>query len=101
MRKRTGILLGAIGLICAPLGVLAFEFAGMPEQPARPAMARVVAIKAAEGKWSTDRDTVVVRNAHGTGSFNIWEGQLRCHVGDLVSVEQRGTTLRALPKTCR
>jgi hypothetical protein len=101
MRTRTEALLTLLGLIAVPSGVVMFEFAGMPEQPAHPAMARVVAIKPSDSKFHADRDYIVVRNARGTGEFSMYDGELRCRVGDEVPVEQRGITLTRTPRTCR
>ena len=90
-----------IGLIAVPAIVLVFHFARMPVQPVHPAMARVVAIAAVEGRFYADRDTIVIRNAHGTGGFRMRDAEVRCHVGDLVPAEQQGVTLRRVAQTCR
>ena len=64
-------------------------------------MARVVAIAAWEAKFRASRDTIVVRNAHGTGEFSMPFNEVRCNVGDEVPVEQQGVTLTRTSKTCR
>jgi hypothetical protein len=64
-------------------------------------MARVVAIKGWEGKIYAGKDWIVVRNAHSTGQFSMWNGEVRCKVGDEVPVQQQGITLSRTPKTCR
>ena len=101
MRTRTEALLTLIGLIAVPSGVVMFEFAGLPEQPAHPAMAWVVAIKPSDSKLHAERDYVFVRNARGTGEFSMHDHEVRCMVGDEVPVQQRGVTLTRTPKTCR
>ena len=101
MRGRTEALLTVIGLIAVPASVVMFKFAGLPEQPARAALARVVAIKPSDSRIHADRDTIVVRNARGTGEFSMHDGDVRCVVGDQVPVEQRGVTLTRTAKTCR
>jgi len=101
MRTRTELLLSLAGLIAVPSSVLVAHFAAMPVQPKRPATARVVAIKGREGRLYEYRDYVVVRNAHGTGQFSMNDGDVRCHVGDVVPVEQQGVTLTRAAKTCR
>ena len=101
MRRSTEVLLTLAGLVAVPSAVVVFHCAGMPEQPAHAAMARVVALAAREGRLYADRDTIVIRNGHGTGQFSRRDADVRCHVGDLVPVEQRGVTLRPVAKTCR
>jgi hypothetical protein len=101
MRRSTEVLLTMCGLVAVPLGVLVFNFAGLPEQPPHPALARVVAINPHDSRIHADRDTIVVRNAHGTGEFSMHDAEVRCVVGDQVPVEQRGLTLTPTSKTCR
>ena len=98
--QRTAILL-TLGFAGAVLLVLAWQVERWPEQPAHSAMAKVVAIAPHEGRFYNDRDTIVVRNAHGTGQFTMRDDDVRCHVGDAVPVEQRGITLMRVAKTCR
>lgn len=101
MRRSTEALLTLVGVVAVPLVVVVFHFAGMPVQPAHAATARVVAIAARGGKLFADRDTIVIRNDHGTGQFSRRFADVHCHVGDLVPVEQRGVTLAPVAKTCR
>lgn len=101
VRVRTAILATLIGLMAVPSIVLIIHFGEMPLQPVRPAMARVVAIRGWEGRLRADRDTIVIRNAHGTGQFSMRDVEVRCKVGDQVPVEQQGVTLRRVAKTCR
>jgi hypothetical protein len=101
MRRQTEVLLTLIGLIAVPSAVVMVHFAGMPVQPAHPAMARVVAIKAWESKFGAYLDTIDVRNATGNGDFSMQFNQVHCRVGDLVPVQQQGVTLMPVAKTCR
>jgi len=101
MRRWTEVLLSLIGLIAVPASVAIFHFAALPVQPAHPAMARVVAIGAWEGKFRADLDHIVVRNAHGTGQFSMHDADVRCRVGDQVPVQQQGVTLTRAARTCR
>ena len=101
VRKWLEALLSVIGLAAVPSLVLLFDYAKMPPQPEHPATARVVAIVAWEAKFRVALDTVSVRNAGGTGQFSIREADVRCHVGDIVPVEQQGVTLTPAAGTCR
>ena len=101
MRTRTELLLSLVGLIAVPSSVLVAHFAAMPVQPKHRATARVVAIAAWEAKFRASRNTIVVRNAHGTGEFSMPFNEVRCNVGDEVPVEQQGVTLTRAAKTCR
>jgi hypothetical protein len=101
VRFFTTLLVMLLALIVLASLVVVFEFWRAPVEAAHPAMAQVVAIAAHEGKFGADRDTVVLRNDHGTGSMGMRFGEVRCHVGDLVPVRQQGTTLTGLPQTCR
>ena len=94
-------------LLCLVLGLVLivpsawafWTFKDQPLQPRHPAIATVVAIAPTQGR--SDRQTIVVRNAHGVGSISMLIGAARCDVGDKVRVNQRGTTLSADPSTCR
>ena len=101
MRRRNEVLAVLIGLIATPSLLVAYHFSKMPLQPVHPAMARVVAIAPWGGKFHADRDTIVIRNAHGTGELILREGEVRCRVGDVVPVEQQGVSLRPVARTCR
>lgn len=101
MRRRTEVLLTLTGSIAVPSAVLVAHFAALPPQPKHPAMARVVAIGAWEGKFRADMDHIVVRNAHATGQFSMPDADVRCRVGDEVPVEQQGVTLTRAARTCR
>lgn len=101
MRRRDAILLGAATVIAVPLAALVAYFAGMPVQPKVPATARVFAIAGHGGRLYADRDTIVVRNATGTGQFSMRDNEVRCHVGDQVPVEQQGIVLTRTARTCR
>ena len=90
-----------LGLVVVALAVVAFQFSRLPLQPRHPAMARVVAIAAWEGKLYAYNDNIVVRNAHGTGQFTMRDVDVRCHVGDIVPVQQQGITLTRAAGTCR
>jgi len=99
--RRPGVLLILLGLAAAMLLVIGLRVERLPLQPVHPAMARVVAVTAHVGRFHGDLDFVDLRNARGVGQFSMRDAELRCHVGDLVPVEQRGTTLRPVAKTCR
>ena len=101
MRGSTEVLLTVIGLIAVPSSVVMFQFAGQPVQPVHPATARVVAIKPSDSYFHPYRDTIVVRNARGTGEFSMQDGDVHCVVGDQVPVRQQGITLTRVAKTCR
>jgi hypothetical protein len=66
----------------------------------QPATAKIMAIVPSEHRFHPNDQTIVVRNAHGTGQFTL-HYPIRCNVGDTVAVEQAGITLRASPATCR
>jgi hypothetical protein len=100
MRARMEILGTLIGLVAVPSIVLIYQFAPMPPQPAHAAVARVVAITP-WGKLYNERDSIVVRNARGTGQFSMRAAEIRCHVGDRVPVRQQGITLTRVARTCR
>jgi hypothetical protein len=90
----------AIGLALLLPAVWAYwNFKDQPLQHAHPAMATVVAIAPTLGR--SDRQTIVVRNAHGTGYVSTLIGATHCDVGDKVPVIQRGAALSAAPATCK
>jgi hypothetical protein len=97
----TIVLLAVVGLIAVAALPVVAHFWRMPLQAAHPAMARVVAIAAHEGKFGAYFDTIDVRNATGTGGFSMPFNRVHCHVGDLVPVQQQGVTLTPVAKTCR
>jgi len=92
-----GIFLGLFLIVPAAWAVWTFK--DRPLQPSHAASATVVAIAPTQGR--SNRQTIVVRNAHGFGSISVLIGTARCDVGDKVQVIQRGTTLSAAPSTCR
>jgi len=100
-RLFTIALIALLGLMIAASLPVVLEFWRMPAQPVHPAMARVVAIAAHEGKFGAPVDTIVLRNATGAGDFSMRFDQLHCRVGDVVPVKQQGVTLLPVPKTCR
>ena len=100
MRGRDGALIAVIGAIALPCAALIYHVASLPLQPIHAATARVVAIAPPVSKYS-NRETVVVRNAHGTGQFTIALDDARCNVGDVVPVQQQGITLTRAATTCR
>ena len=100
--KARGIVLPGIFLglfLIVPAAWAVWTFKDRPLQPSHPALATVVAIAPTQGR--SNRQTIVVRNAHGFGSISVLIGTTRCDVGDKVEVIQRGTTLSAAPSTCR
>lgn len=100
--RMTIIVAAAIGiLLCAAAGWVIWRFAGLPEQPAHAAVARVIAITPDPSRFHQDRETIVIRNERGTGEFEMRIAEARCDVGDRVEVRQRGTTLTRGPSTCR
>lgn len=101
MRTQTEILATLLGMIAVPSSVLIVEFAGMPEQPKRPATATVTAIVPHGGRLRPNLDEIVVRNAHGTGQFTMPNADVRCRVGDQVPVQQQGVTITRAAGTCR
>jgi hypothetical protein len=101
MRLRSELLAGLIALIAIPSLAVIIHFKSMPVQPIHPAIARVVAIAPWAAKFRADRDTIVLRNARATGQFSMHNGEVRCHVGDRVPVQQQGVVLTPVPKTCR
>ena len=101
VRTTIGLMRRASEVLLTMCGILVFNFAGLPDQPSHPALARVVAINPRDTRFYADRDTIVVRNAHGTGEFSMRDAEVRCVVGDQVPVEQRGLTLTRTQKTCR
>lgn len=101
MRTRDEVLLAVIGLVALPSIVLILEFAKLPPQPVHPVTARVIAITPAVSKFRAGRDTIIVRNANGTGQFTMPDDDVRCSVGDMVPVQQQGITLARVAKTCR
>lgn len=100
MRARDGALLAVIGVVAVPCIALMVEFASVPPLPMHPATARVVAIAPSDSKYHAGRDTIVVRNANGTGQFTMGDVDVHCAVGDLVPVTQQGITLGRVAKTC-
>jgi hypothetical protein len=99
--RRPGVPLTLLGLAAAMLVGLGAQVARSPLQPAHPDMAKVVAITAHVGRFHGDLDFVDLHNARGVGQFSMPDSEVRCDVGDLVPVEQRGTTLSPAAKTCR
>jgi hypothetical protein len=100
-RLFTILLVALSGLIVLAVLPVVVHFWRIPPQPAHPAIARVVAIAAHEGKFGANFDTIDVRNATGTGGFSMKFNEVHCHVGDLVPVKQQGVTLTRVAKTCR
>jgi hypothetical protein len=92
-----GIVLVAV--IGVPSAWLVWKFHGLPLQPIHPAKARVVAIAPTFGR--SPRQWIIIRNAHGTGSVSVPIGDNHCSIGDVVTVNQRGTTLSPQPTNCR
>lgn len=101
MRRTQAALLTLAAVIAVPSAAFVAYFAKMPEQPKHPAMARVFAISANEGKFHANLDYIVVRNATGTGQFRMLDDEVRCHIGDQVPVEQQGIVLTRTGRTCR
>jgi len=93
--------LGLIGLVACAL--LIWRTADLPLQPAHVAMARVIAVTPGVGSGAgrQPHTYIVVRNAHGTGQFALFDPEVRCEVGQDVKVQQEGITLTPLPTTCR
>ena len=100
-RRIDAMLVGLAAIIAVPSALLVAHFATMPVQPKHPAMARVFAISANEGKFHANLDYIVVRNATGTGQFRMLDDEVRCRVGDQVPVEQQGIVLTRTGRTCR
>jgi hypothetical protein len=101
MRRSTEVLLTLAGLVAVPSAALLFHFSGMPVQPRHTATARVVAISPHDGRLYANRDYIVVRSPRGTGQFSMRDDEVRCHVGDIVPVDQQGITLTRNARTCR
>ncbi|MGN6590682.1 MAG: hypothetical protein ACTHKE_10360 [Sphingomicrobium sp.] len=101
MRARTAILIGLASLIVLPSAEMLYHFSKLPVQPKHPAIARVVVISPHDGRYDTEWDYIVVRNASGTGQFSMRHSEITCSVGDEVPVDQQGITLKRAAKTCR
>ncbi len=102
MRRTWYIVLGVVLLVLVAVSAPVFwTFWGRPARPAFETTARVVAIVGSNSRFHPDRFTIVVRNARGTGEFSMNDGDIRCHVGDAVAVEQRGVVLMRIARTCR
>jgi len=99
--RRPGVTPTLLGLAAAMLVGLGVQVARSPLEPAHPNTARVVAITPHVSRFHGNLDFVDLRNAGGVGQFSMPDAEVRCDVGDLVPVEQRGTTLSPVAKTCR
>ena len=89
----------AMGLLAITIATGLWFNRGSP--PAwEPTTAKIMAIVPSDRRFHPNDETIVVRNAHGTGQFTVHYA-VQCNVGDTVAVQQAGVTLRASPTTCR
>ena len=88
-------------LLLLAVTVFGFWLARGPAPHWRSTTAKVVAIAPSDHRFHPNENTIVVRNATGTGEFTVDTLILKCDVGDSVPVEQAGVSLRAAASTCR
>ena len=98
-RMETGFyVFGAIALLAG--GLVVWRVSQLPLQPAHMVTAHVEEIWPPQGRLY-NRDRIYLRNDRGFGVFSLEAPSDRCHVGQEVRVQQRGTALTPLPSTCR
>lgn len=98
--RHLALTLGTLFLsVLAVIGVAGYSVR-VPKDHWHPAQARVTAIADHDGKLFPGEE-VAFRNASGTGQAHLGGAVVRCHVGDVVPVEQSGVTLRPVVATCR
>jgi hypothetical protein len=91
-----------LALILMACGVFAlWRIDQLPLQPVRRAAATVVAIVPTQGRFQVDREIIILRSNEGAGQFVLRDYEIRCHVGEIVPVQERGITLTPLPETCK